>query len=385
VRIALVCPYDWSKPGGVREHVESLAGLLGAEHDVRVFAPVTGAPPPGVEPVGRAVGVPYNRSVAPVALSPLAGRRAVRALRAYEPDLVHVHEPVAPLVSLAASLRGPRPVVGTFHIWSDRDRAYRLAAPLARRVVAGLAARVAVSLAARDYVAGAVGLDPATFRVVPNGVDVDRFATAEPLRELADPERPLLLFVGRLEPRKGLDVAVRAFLRLRRSVPGVRLCVVGDGPERARCQALIPPEVRPDALFVGRVSHEDLPRYHASAQVFLAPATTGESFGIVLLEAMAAGLPVVASDIPGYRSVMSDRVQGLMVPPMNAFALADVASALLADPASRDAMAAEGRRTAARYAWPVIVAQLLEVYRAAVTYTAGDNAREHRSGTEGER
>lgn len=362
MRIALVCPYDWSRPGGVRGHVEDLAAWLGADHEVRVFAPAGGRAPAGVEPVGYPVGVRYNRSVAPLALSPGAGRRVVRALRAFEPDLVHVHEPIAPFVSLAAAAFGPRPVVGTFHVWSDRARLYRTVAPAARRVVARLDARVAVSPAARDYAASALRLPAGSFRVVPNAIDVERFAGAEPLDELADPERPLLLFVGRLEPRKGLDVTVRAFLRLRSSLPQVRLCVVGEGPERERCQAMVPPALRPDALFVGRVSHSDLPRYHASADVFVSPATGGESFGVVLLEAMAAGLPVVASDIPGYRTVLADGRQGRLVPPMNAFALADTLATLLGNARLRRAMAREGVATAAGYAWPVVGAQLLDVY-----------------------
>lgn len=365
MKIALVCPYDWSSPGGVRAHVEALAALLEAHHEVMVFAPATTPVPPGVTPVGGAVGVRYNRSVAPVALSPFTARRVIRALRAFAPDLVHVHEPVAPLVSLAVSRFAPRPVVGTFHIWSDGDRVYRMAAPVARGIIAGLTERVAVSEAARDYVAAATGVPASSFHVVPNGVDVERFAGAEPLDDLRDPARPLLLFVGRLEPRKGLEVAVRAFLRLRRSMPQARLCVVGEGPERQRCQEMVPPAVRPDALFVGRVSHDELPRYHASADVFVAPATGGESFGMVLLEAMAAGLPVVASDIPGYRTVMADGVQGQLVPPMNAFALADVVETLLADPRRRAEMARRGTETASRYSWPVVVDRLLEVYAAA--------------------
>jgi phosphatidyl-myo-inositol alpha-mannosyltransferase len=192
---------------------------------------------------------------------------------------------------------------------------------------------------------------------------VDRYVAAKPLPELADPERPLLLFVGRLEPRKGLDVAIRAFLRLRASSPRVRLCVVGDGRERSRCQEMVPPSLRPDVLFVGRVDDAELPRYHASADIFLAPATSGESFGIVLLEAMAAGLPIVASDLPGYRTVAKDGRQGRLVPPGDAFALADAAGTLLANPALRRAMAAEGRRTAADYDWPVVGRKVVEVYR----------------------
>ena len=180
--------------------------------------------------------------------------------------------------------------------------------------------------------------------------------------DLTDRDRPLLLFVGRLERRKGLEVAIRTFLRLRASVRGVRLCVVGDGPERVRCQQMVPPALRPDVLFVGRVSDTDLPRYHASADVFLAPALGGESFGIVLLEAMAAGLPIVASGIPGYRTVLRDGVQGLLVPPGDAAAATAAAATILQDLHRAKAMAEEGRATARLHAWPVVTRQIERVY-----------------------
>ena len=368
MKIAIVCPYDWSKPGGVRAHVANLARYLQARHDVRILAPSS-------EPLardgldrsvviaGRPVAVPYNRSVSPVALSPRVLRRTARLLREFEPHVVHVHEPLAPFASFAASARGPRPLVGTFHAWSDADRMYRLAGPALRRVARRLDVRIAVSPSAQAYAAEALKLPMGAFRIVPNGVDAEAFGAAKPLPELADPERPLLLFVGRLERRKGVDVLVRAFLRVRAENPRLRLCVVGEGPERERCQQMIPPALRPDALFVGAVTNEDLPRYHASADVFVSVATGGESFGIVLLEAMAAGLPVIASDIPGYRTVMRDGVQGRMVGPGDAVALADAIEALLENRRLREAMGAEGRRSAARHAWPVVGAELEEVYR----------------------
>lgn len=371
-----MCPYDWAAHGGVRGHVAALGAALAATHEVRVIAPSAtgrvgvvsrggegGEPGLPIAVAGRPLGVRFNRSVAPVSLSPLAVRRVRAALAAFDPHVVHVHEPLAPAVAVAAAAFGPHPVVGTFHAWSDRARAYRAAAPVGRRIATRLDARIAVSPAAQEYAAGALGLPLGAFRVIPNGVDHAGFTAAAPLPELVDPARPLLLFVGRLEPRKGLDVAIRAFLRLRASLPRVRLCVVGDGPERSRCQEMVPPALRPDVLFVGRVAAAELPRYHASADVFLAPATSGESFGVVLLEAMAAGLPIVASALPGYRTVMTDGRQGRLVPPRDAFALAAAAGTLLDSPALARAMADEGRRTAERYAWPVVARAVEEVYR----------------------
>ena len=368
MKIALVCPYDWSRHGGVRAHVSSLARQLYADHEVRVFAPVSGTLARDgldrlVESVGRPVPVPYNRSVAPVALSPLVARRVTRLLADFDPHVTHVHEPLAPAVSTAASAFGPRPVIGTFHAWSEDNRLYRMGAPLARKIAARLDTRLAVSPAAQHFHASSLGLPAGTFRVIPNGVDIDRFVAAQPIPELTDPERPLLLFVGRLEPRKGLDVLVRAFLRLRTTQPRLRLCVVGEGPERERCQQMVPPSLRPDVLFVGAVAEDDKPRYHASADIFVAPNTGGESFGIVLLEAMAAGLPIVASDIAGFRTVMKDGRQGLLVAPNDAFAMADAIGTLLANRNLGDAMAAEGRRTVTDYAWPVIARRVVAVYR----------------------
>jgi phosphatidylinositol alpha-mannosyltransferase len=370
VKIAIVCPYDWTRHGGVQAHIAALAAHLAADHDVRVFAPAAHpVADRSVIEVGRPVPVRYNRSVAPVALSPLAPRRVLRALRDFEPHVTHVHEPLAPVVSAAAAAFGPRPVVGTFHAWSSSDRLYRAAAPVVRRVAERLAVRIAVSPAAQAFAGEALGLPLGAFRLIPNGVDTASYAKAEPLPELVDPERPLLLFVGRLEPRKGLDVLVRAFLRLRTTRPRLRLCVVGEGPDRQRCQDMIPSSIRPDVLFVGAVSEEAKPRYHASADLYVAPNTGGESFGIVLLEAMSAGLPVVASDIPGFRTVLKDGRQGRFAPPNDAFALAESIDTLLANEKLRQAMAAEGRRTAADYDWSVVGAKVLELYREALTAT----------------
>ena len=390
MKIALVCPYDWDAHGGVQAHVRQVARRLAADHEVRVLAPgsrptsgaaaygaaadggrATGVPvwavqDPGarfeVIRVGRPVAVPFNRSVAPVALSPLAAARVARELRRFRPHVTHVHEPLVPAVSVAGVTYAPSALVVTYHAWSDSDRLYRLAGLPARRLMKRVDAAIGVSPAAQSYAASALGLPLGAFRVIPNGVDVAQFAQAEPLPELVQPGRPLLLFVGRLEPRKGLDVLIRAWLRLRARRPQVRLCVVGEGPERQRCQQMIPPSLRPDVLFVGAVAEGDKARYHASADVYVAPNTGGESFGIVLLEAMAAGLPVVASDIPGFRSVVTDGVEGRLVPPGDAAALATSLDALFVNDKLRQAMAAQGRRSAAGYDWGVVTARLTDVY-----------------------
>lgn len=364
MKVALVSPYALDVPGGVQAHVVALASALRtAGHHAEVVAPGAG----DHHRVGSARGVRFNGSVAPIALSPAAARRTRAALARIAPDVVHVHEPLVPAVGPAAVTCEVAPTVGTFHAWSDRDRLYRAARPLARRVTDRLAGWLAVSPAAAAHHGGALGVDPGAFALVPNGVDVARFADAEPLEELVDPERPAVLFVGRLERRKGLEPLVRAFTRLKGDRPEVRLLVVGDGPERRRCEELLPPRLRADVTFLGRVDHDVLPRCYASADVYASPALGGESFGIVLLEAMAAGVPLVASDIPGYRSVARDGEQGRLVPPDDPGALADALGALLDNAALRAAMGRAGRRTAQAYDWPEIAAQAAAAYRRALT------------------
>ncbi len=351
LRIAIVSPYDLGTPGGVQAHVEHLATALRARgDDVHVVSPAA------------AVRVPFNGSVAPIGLGPFAARRVRADLDRIAPDVIHVHEPLVPWVGLAAATSSIAPVVATFHAWSDRRRAYRLARPVGRRVIDGLAAALAVSQAAADYHADALGVPVRTFRIVPNGVGVAAFADATPLPGVADPSRPTLLFVGRLEPRKGLVNLVRAFTLLKSQHPDLRLLVVGEGSERERCQSLLPAGLRADVIFLGRLADADLPGVFAACDVFVSPALGGESFGIVLLEAMAAGRAVVASDIPGYRSVVTDGRQGRLVPPGDPAALAEAIGALVGNASLRHAAAAEGRRTVSRFDWEVIADQIRTCY-----------------------
>ncbi|MFP5308274.1 MAG: glycosyltransferase family 4 protein [Actinomycetes bacterium] len=380
MRVAIVSPYDLDVPGGVQAHVVALAEALRAGGDtVTTLAPGS-SPPPGVPrgagghvPLGGSVRVRFNGSVAPVALFPPAARRTVRALARLAPDVVHVHEPAVPWVGLAAATRSPAPAVGTFHAWSDDDRLYRLARPLLRRVAGGLADRIAVSPAAAEYHARALGVPQRSFTVVPNGVDVGRFAGASPLSGLRERgDGAILLFVGRLEERKGLEHLVRAFPILKTTRPDLRLVVVGEGPERDRVQALLPPALRVDVDFLGRVETDDLPALYAACDVFVAPSLGGESFGIVLIEAMAAGAPVVASDIPGYASVVTDGVTGRLVPPGDARALAAALDTLLANPSLRRALADEARARVDAYDWPAVAARVRARYEAVLTARATD-------------
>lgn len=359
LRVALVSPYDVDVPGGVQSHVLQLARhLRSGGDDVTVVAP--GDRSRGqIRAVGGSVGVPFNASVAPIALDPRVLRRVRRALGDLRPDVVHVHEPVVPMVALAAVTSRVAPTVATFHAWSDDGRLYRAAGPVARRILRRVRERIAVSSAAAAFHAAALGIPEGRFRVIPNGVDVERFRGAMPFTSMAAPS---LLFVGRLEPRKGLSDLVRAFVLLKADHPDLRLYVVGDGPERDACQALLPTRLRSDMVFLGRVANDELPRIYASATVYVSPARGGESFGIVLAEAMAAGTPVVASDLPGYRSVATDDVNARLVTPGDGPALAAAIGALLTNPARARALAAQASRDVERLDWSQVAAAVRATY-----------------------
>lgn len=362
-RVALVSPYDIDEPGGVQGHVRQLAEALRAVgDDVTVVAPGRRSRGP-IRVVGGSVGVPFNDSVAPIALDPRAARRVRRLLADLDPDVVHVHEPAVPMVSLAAATWGRAPTVATFHAWSEAGRTYRALGPALARALRGLDGRIAVSPAAATYHARALGLPEGAFEVVPNGIDVARFASARPFSSVTE---PALVFVGRLEPRKGLEDLVRAFVLLKATHPLLRLYVVGDGPERDRCQSLLPARLRSDVVFLGRVHNDEVPRMLAAATVFASPARGGESFGIVLAEAMAAGAPLVATDLPGHRSVATDGVDARLVPVRDPAALADAIGALLTNPATARALADQARVHVDRFDWSTVARSVRAVHDRAV-------------------
>jgi phosphatidyl-myo-inositol alpha-mannosyltransferase len=365
MRIGLVCPYEWTVPGGVGNHVRALAGeLRRAGHQVDVLAPAERpVAEPGFVGLGGSLAVPYNGSVARIAFGPRALGRVRRAVGRGGYDLLHVHEPLSPSVGLLAVASTRIPTVGTFHANLGRSLALEAAGPLLRRVYDRLDARIAVSPSARDTWQGRFG---GTMAVVPNGVAPEFFAVPEPLDALAS-DGPTVLFVGRLEPRKGLAYLVRAFLRLKPAFPGLRLLVVGrdDRHQQGKLMAMVPPRLRPDLVFVGAVPQADLPSWYASADVFCAPSLGGESFGIVLAEAMAVGLPVVCSDIGGYRDVVHDGTDGLLVPPRDPEALAAALGGLLDNPARLAAMGQAAATAARRYAWETVAGEVAEVYRTA--------------------
>ncbi|HLB39699.1 MAG TPA: glycosyltransferase family 4 protein [Actinomycetota bacterium] len=362
MRVTLVCPYAWEDAGGVQVHIRELAAYLrNHEHEVLVLAPTRGPPAEAwVASVGRPVDIRYNDSSAPVDPRPWS-RRAVRyALATFGPDVIHAHQPTAPSTGLWATLEARAPVVGTFHSGATRARLYDLAAPLLRRAARRLAIRIAVSERAATFERERIGGD---YRIVPNGVDTRRFAAAAP----ADlgPGRKVL-FVGRLDERKGFPVAVAAFGELAAHRPDLHLVVVGDGPDRTALESL-PTALRARVTMLGHVPNTELPPIHAACDLYLGPSTGGESFGIVLVEAMAAGLPVVASDTPGYDEVVTDEVDGLLAVPRDPGALAAAAGRVLDDPELAGRLAAAGRERARAFDWATIGARIEDCYREALT------------------
>lgn len=360
MRVALACPYSWDAAGGVQVHVAQLASRLREQgHEVLVLAPGERPPrEPGVELVGRPMRVRYAGTVAPLCFSASSWRRVRELLRVFEPDVVHAHEPLTPSTSMQAVLNSRAPVVATFHAHLDRSRLMELTAPLLRMVWRRIDAAIAVSEAAAGFLARAIAGE---VEIVPNGVEVERFADPGPAAVGLPPGRRIL-WVNRLDPQKGFPVMIRAFDRLAGRLGDVVLVVAGDGRDRSAADGLAK-TVRRRLVMLGPVPHEDLPAYHAGADVFVSPALGQESFGIVLVEAMAAGVPVVATDIPGYREVIRPDTNGLLVPPGDWEALADALERLLGDEELAARLSDAGRERASAYSWEAVLPKIEAIYR----------------------
>jgi phosphatidyl-myo-inositol alpha-mannosyltransferase len=325
---------------------------------VVVLAPGRGPAPEGwVRIVGTPIQARYQGTVAPVCFSPASWGRIGHILRAFEPELVHAHEPTAPSVAMFATLRARVPVVATFHANVERSRLLTAALPILRPIWRRLRVRIAVSQAAKDFYGSRFRGD---IRIVPNGVDVELFGNAVATADLPPGRR--MLWTHRLDPQKGFGAAVRAFAILAQLFPDLGFVVIGDGKDRAAIDGL-PGEVRSRVAMVGTLHHDRLPGYHAGADVFIAPALGQESFGLVLVEAMAAGVPVVASEIAGYREVVRNGIDGLLVPPGDPAALADAVAKILSDGELSKRLSAAGRERAQAFRWETVVDQIEAAYR----------------------
>lgn len=370
MRVGLLSPYAWDVPGGVNFHIRDLAeNLMTRGHDVQVLAPCDDESelPPYVTSAGSTVPINYNGSTARVALGPLVTRRVERWLKEGEHDVVHIHEPIVPSVGLIALRAATAPVVGTFHSSQERSRAMIVANPLLRPALERISARIAVSEDARRTLVEHLGGDAV---VIPNGVYVDRFANARPdPRWQGTPDAPTIGFLGRLnEPRKGVQVLLGAVRAVRAQHPGVRFLVAGRGDIDS---ALDDAGLDRDAItYLGEISEADKLALFASLDLYVAPQTGGESFGIVLVEAMSAGAGVVASDLNAFRAVLDDGASGRLFRTGDSADLARVLNEALDDPAGTEALRRNARSAVARYDWSTVAMRVLDVYS---MVTAGEH------------
>ena len=365
MKIGIVNPYSWDVPGGVGVHIRDLAlKFRSPGHDVRVLTPSSSRDlPDWISSAGQSVSVPFNGSVANISVSPAALRRTRRWLADNAFDVVHVHEPVVPSVSMAAAMLSSAPLVGTFHAALGRSVSRAIASAPMRLYMERIGVRIAVSEEARRTLIEHHGGDAV---IIPNGVETASFrrASTDP-RWMATDSRPVIVFLGRLdEPRKGLSVFAGAIEGVLDKMPGARFLIAGrgDAPEIRRQVARFGDSVS----FLGGISDEEKASLLAGASVYVAPQTGGESFGIVLVEAMAAGTAVVASDIPAFRAVLEDGRAGVLFETGSSAALVDQLLGLLADKARLEDLSKAGQRASLQYDWEVVADKVFEVYRLAI-------------------
>ncbi len=377
MKIALVSPYDWGYPGGVKTHIEHLATELRHRgHSVRILTPSSqrGDRPMefGIYKIGWTAPVRLNGSIARVAITPALTGSLRRLLRFEQFDIIHLHEPMVSTLTLAV-LRLARamhiPCVATFHASTNKRTstaavAYAMASPFLQASFRRIDGYIAVSSAALAHVSWHF---TANYHIIPNGIDIGHFApTVTPLPQFADGACNIL-FLSRLEPRKGLRYFLKAIPLIREQYatmggPPLRFIIAGDGPQRMKFQRFAQQMGWQDVVFVGYVPEEEKPSYFASATIYCAPATGSESQGLILLEAMATGTPVVASDIPGYRTVIPTAAEGLLTPPRDAERLAWAVCHLLRQPELRARIGEQGRQRAQLYSWPRITEEIEAVY-----------------------
>ncbi len=373
MKIGLVSPYDWSYPGGVQDHIRHLAAeLRGRDHHVRILTPATGPRRQQVEygtyKLAWATALRVNGSVARISVTPDMRGHMRTVLDLEQFDVLHLHEPLAsalPISVLRLAGKSDAIFVGTFHAWarhgltSTPEWAYVSAKPFLQRYFRRLHGRIAVSPAAAEFISR---FFPAEYRIIPNGVDIRRFGSgAIPLPQFRDGKLNVL-FLGRIERRKGLKYLLRAIPRIRERFPETRFLIGGDGPLRADFERWVARKGWPDVLFLGRVPAEDLPSLYASAHVFCAPSTGGESQGVVLLEALAAGRAVVASDIPGYRSVIRNGEDGVLTHVGDSEHLAWAICRLLGDDEARAQLGHAGRLRAEEFSWAQVGRRVEDYY-----------------------
>ncbi|MEN8652849.1 glycosyltransferase family 4 protein [Streptomyces sp. 21So2-11] len=377
MKIGIVCPYSWDVPGGVQFHIRDLAEhLIGLGHEVSVLAPADDETvvPPYVVAAGRAIPVRYNGAVARMNFGFLAAARVRRWLHDGTFDVLHIHEPTTPSLALLSCWAARGPIVATFHTSNPRARLLAAAYPMLQPALEKISARIAVSEYARRTLVEHLGGDAV---VIPNGVDVDFFAKAEPKAEW---QGQTIGFVGRIdEPRKGLPVLMRALPKILAERPATRLLIAGRGDEE-EAVASLPKEMRSRVEFLGMVSDEDKARLLRSVDLYIAPNTGGESFGIILVEAMSAGAPVLASDLDAFAQVLDQGAAGELFANEDEDALASAAVRLLGDPQRLAELRERGAVHVRRFDWLTVAADILAVYETVTDGAASVVATDERPG-----
>src|SRR2546425_3632598 len=361
MKIGIVSPYAYPRPGGATSSSgESWGGLRRLAPDGRIPPAPWGADPPAqdVIQIGQAIAVPYNGAIGRVTLSLRLEWLVSHMLERERFDLIPHHEPLVPFLSLQILDSAKCPNVATFHAFGGFSFSYWAGRVIGNRYLRKLDARIAVSSAARHFISGYF---PGDYRIIPNGVDAQFYSSAKPFPEYHD-GKINILFVGRLEPRKGAMYLMEAYAQLKPKHPELRLILCSPGPLLGRLRRFVRNNRLEDVLFAGRVSDVDKARFYKTAHIFCAPSTGQESFGIVLLEAMAASLPVVASDIHGYKRVVQRNVSGLLVEPRDPDALAGALERLICEPTLRERLGEAGARRAPEYDWSHVTGQLVELY-----------------------
>lgn len=367
MKIALVSPYDFSYPGGVVNHIIALEKqLTKMGHDVKIIAPTSKAvenQESNYVKIGKARPFPVKGTTLRVSTSFRLGPRIKEVLEKEQFDILHLHEPCMPMLCSAMLKFADVPIVGTFHASGVMPN-YYFGWPVAtfklkrrrHKIVGKIAVSKPALLYAKKYV-------PGDYDVIPNGIDLEHFnPDIKPFEKYLDGKLNIL-FVGRLEKRKGVKYLIKAYNIVKEKYPDSRLIIIGPGRRfRRKYENMVNRKKLEDVVFLGNVPYEDLPRYYKTADIFCAPAVSGESFGIVLLEAMAVGTPIVATNIDGYASVLTDGKEGLLVPPRNSRKLADALCRAMADKNLRFEMGARGILTSHEYDWKKVSQRVYEYY-----------------------
>ncbi len=367
MKIALVSPYDFAYPGGVVNHISALESYLTkAGHEVKILAPASKAVANLGDrfiPIGKPRPIPTSGSIARITISLRLASRIKAVLSEENFDIIHLHEPFMPMLCSAVLRFSNTANIGTFHACQGRP-SYNVGWPITtimlKRRARKLDGKIAVSKPAMEFANKYI---PGYYNIIPNGIDLEHFSSDVPPIDKFCDGKLNLLFVGRLESRKGLNYLLKAYKRIKPEIPDSRLIIVGPGTRlRRKYERQVRRDRLKDVTFVGYVSYEELPRYYKTADIFCAPATGRESFGIVLLEAMAVGKPVIASSIEGYANVVTDGAEGLLVPPKDDKALAQALISLMTDESLRQQMGVGGRAKALEYSWEHVAQRVLNYY-----------------------